>query len=478
MAENEERKGIRKVLLLVLWAIGGAVFALAGVLAWLLARSDSGLEGFALVAAGAMAVLVGLWVMSTLLDSHFEDLERLRTHLLVAAVGEQTRLPAVPAESTPGAEVARLRAAVDTLLGRRLAPGLRPSAKLAAVISTLDEGIAVITETGLVSLINDAARAQLGGARADVGTSVFACLERNAYHGAVQRARAEERPVEVDLLKVDGGTITAVLADMPGGHGGAILHLPPLAEAMPATRPDSQHTARPSTTALTHDMRLHDIPHAPDATENTRLDRLAGLVYDSETTGLDVTRDRLLSVGAVAMAGGHVLPDLNIDLLVNPGRPVPAASTAIHGINDGMVADAPPFSQVWPELEPLLGGRVVIGYGIGFDLAVLRAEARLAALPWRTPRHLDVMRLVAGLYPDWTDLNLETIARYLDVDMHGRHTALGDALMTAEIWARLIPLLEEAGVVTLGEAIRFQNRPGAVLARQKGHGWVTDQEQA
>ncbi|MCR4378752.1 MAG: hypothetical protein NUV50_11755, partial [Rhodospirillales bacterium] len=85
-------------------------------------------------------------------------------------------------------------------------------------------------------------------------------------------------------------------------------------------------------------------------------------------------------------------------------------------------------------------------------------------------------RLAVGLFPDWQDLNLETIAGHLGVDVQGRHTALGDALVTAEIWVRLQPLLEEAKVVTLGDALAFQNDAQHLhlMARQKKLGWLME----
>jgi DNA polymerase-3 subunit epsilon len=198
------------------------------------------------------------------------------------------------------------------------------------------------------------------------------------------------------------------------------------------------------------------------------------LVFDSETTGLDVMEDRIVSVGAVLVNGGHVAPGLNLDRLVNPAMPIPPRSTAIHGITDEMVADAPPFAQVWQELQSVFAERVVIGHNIGFDLAVLKREAERADLSWQTPKFLDTLRLVVGLFPDWQDLNLETIAGHLGVDVQGRHTALGDALVTAEIWARLQPILEEAKVVTLGDALAFQNNAQHMMARQKKLGWVME----
>jgi len=459
-ANGGEKGKVRRALTLGLAAVGVGALVLAGVSAWRVQHAGGGYGDFAWIIAGAFLVISALWALFAILDSHFDDLERLRANVLVAAVDAEARLPAPHPDFPPSAEIQRLRDAVKDLIGRRVVPARRPSAKLAAVLATLDEGIAVITEAGQVSLVNEAARARLGGGRVDVGTSIFASLERHVLHGAMDAARESGAPVTANLLTVGGDAIPAIVADLPG-HAGAVLRLAPLDDTGGGGRVD-------------HDMRLHDIPHAPEATAETPLAGLAGLVFDAETTGLEVATDRLVSVGAVMVSGGHVAPGVNIDCLVNPGVPIPARSSAIHGITDDMVEDAPAFAAVWRDLEGPFSERVVIGHNIGFDLAVLRAEAARAGVAWRGPTFLDTLRLAAALFPDWKDLNLETIAQHLGVDVQGRHTALGDALVTAEVWARLLPLLEAAGVVTLGDARAFQDRAQHVAARQRNLGWVME----
>lgn len=450
--------GVRKALTLGLTAVGVATVILASAAAWNLAHLGGGYGDFVGVIVGVLLVIATLWALFAILDSHFDDLERLRANILVAAADVNARLPQPHPDFPPSQEALRLRAAVEMLIGKRVTPTQRPSAKLAAVLSTLDEGIAVITENGLVSLVNQAARERLGGAQVAVGTSIFACLERHVLFGAMEEARERAQPVRVHLLGVNGEAIDATIADLPG-HAGAVLRFAPLGDSRGGGHVD-------------HDMRLHDIPHSPTATAETRLNELAGLVYDSETTGLDVTTDRLVSVGAVVVIGGHVVPGLNVDSLVRPGIPIPPKSSAIHGITDEMVKDAPPFAQVWRDVLTLLDNWIIIGHNIGFDLAILKCEAERAKVEWRRPAFLDTLRLTAALFPEWEDLNLENIASHLGVEVQGRHTALGDALVTAEVWARLLHLLEEAGVVTLGDALAFQDRAVHVMARQKNLGWV------
>lgn len=82
---------------------------------------------------------------------------------------------------------------------------------------------------------------------------------------------------------------------------------------------------------------------------------LPALVLDCESTGLDVQRGRIVSIGAVRLNGGRVFPSLSIGNLVNPDVPIPAVALAIHGISDDMVRrDLPGFNEVYDALQPLL----------------------------------------------------------------------------------------------------------------------------
>jgi DNA polymerase-3 subunit epsilon len=96
---------------------------------------------------------------------------------------------------------------------------------------------------------------------------------------------------------------------------------------------------------------------------------------------------------------------------------------------------------------------VLVGHDIAFDLAFLRPAERAAGVTLPT-RVLDVLLLSAVLHPaDSEHHSLETLARRYDVPVLGRHTALGDALLTAEVFVAMIELLRMQGITTYGEAV-------------------------
>lgn len=209
----------------------------------------------------------------------------------------------------------------------------------------------------------------------------------------------------------------------------------------------------------------------PRASRFTPLDQLPVVVLDTETTGLDVSSCRLLQISGVWVADGQVVRARSFDRLVNPGVPIPPRSTTIHGISDAMVATAPPFAEVWPEIDRFLDAAVIVGQSIGFDLAVLLRETQRVGATWRRPQFLDTKLLMAALDPEAGELGLDTIAARLGVPITDRHTALGDALVTAEIFIRLLPRLAAAGIRTLGEAEARSNALQRIRSRQQAEGW-------
>ncbi|UCH74342.1 MAG: 3'-5' exonuclease [Rhodospirillales bacterium] len=412
---------------------------------------------FVLLVAGIGAI----WGGAILVNRHFDDMERLRGALLVAAGQDEPLAADWPRLGAAGAETLDLAAAAARAIAAHRALGGRTDEKLAAVVGAAAEGLLVITDTGLVSLVNKAAMRVLGREAVAVGTSVYAALERDEMVVLEQRVRAAGRAVEVEIPHVDGRMIEALMAPL-GAHGGFVISL--------------SHREPGTVNDVEHDLRLHDRPPAvslaPGAAADWPLEDLPVLVLDSETTGLDVALARIVSLGAARSHGWRLYPHANLDCVVNPGVPIPRQSTAVHGISDAMVAPAPNFAEVWPRLQEMAEGAVVIGHSIGFDLAILRRECERHDIAWRTPPALDTGLLFAALHPKESDITLERLAERFGVEIEGRHTALGDALVTAEIWLALIPRLIDRGVRTYGAARQLSAEARGLAARQRGAGWI------
>ena len=211
--------------------------------------------------------------------------------------------------------------------------------------------------------------------------------------------------------------------------------------------------------ALEHDLSLHDRPgQAAAISLATPLSELPAIALDTETTGLDPNHDRVISIGAVRLHGPRLYRSQTLNVLVNPGRSIPNRTITIHGISNAMVSDAPPFDQIADRVFDHTTGLVLVGHRIDFDIAMLQSEMRRCGRDWRPAASLDVMLLYVGLFPDQQVLRLDDIAAALDVPVIGRHSALGDALTTAEIFVRLIAAMSAQGLDTLEAAHALQHK--------------------
>jgi DNA polymerase III subunit epsilon len=155
------------------------------------------------------------------------------------------------------------------------------------------------------------------------------------------------------------------------------------------------------------------------------------VVFDTETTGTNSRSDRIIEIACL-----KIFPDGRREEFVrrlNPGIPIPAASSAIHGIREADVAAAPRFREVAAELAAFLEGSDLAGYNItGFDLPVLRSEFLRAGVPFEvsTRRLVDAQRIFFAREPR----HLAAAARfYCQADHAGAHGALADAEMTLRV---------------------------------------------
>jgi len=200
---------------------------------------------------------------------------------------------------------------------------------------------------------------------------------------------------------------------------------------------------------------------------------LPTLVLDLETTGLDVKNDRVIQVAAIYMQGDRLTDRFEIDTLVNPQITIPKQSIAIHKIQDDDVAEAPLFPVIAERLKNLFSGHVVIGHNIGFDIAVLRHEFARAELSWHEPPVIDIGQLLGALQRSLPDLGFETVASALGVEIRDRHSARGDCRAAAEIWAKLVPMLRDREIRTLGEAQALAGERQDLVLHQTQAGWFT-----
>ena len=268
-------------------------------------------------------------------------------------------------------------------------------------------------------------------------------------------------------LSRDGAGLTSTLSDVVELHGGEVWSeadtavgtacvrlLLPIAESGPQTAP-----ARPrrpvEAAALTreefYDFDLFRTTEGGPDWDERDLSELAYTVFDTETTGLSPSEDEIIAIGAVRIVNGRLLRQETIDQLVDPGRPVPAAAVRVHGISSEMVRGQPTIDEVLPAFAAFTEDTVLVGHNVGFDMRFLELKAAQTGARFTQPV-LDTLLLSAVVHPEHDDHSLEAMAARLGISVVGRHTALGDAIVTGEVFLRQIRLLQAQGLGTLGAA--------------------------
>jgi len=174
------------------------------------------------------------------------------------------------------------------------------------------------------------------------------------------------------------------------------------------------------------------------------------VAVDTETTGLNPAAGHaLIEVATVHLAEGAFGETWSS--LVRPDRPIPADATAVHGITDAMVAEAPLPAGVAAELRRRCGDLTLIFHNASFDLPFLIAELRRAGQPPLLNPIVDTLGLARGLPGDGGN-SLGALAARFGLPREPKHRALGDALTTARLFLALAARWEqERGVSTLAE---------------------------
>jgi DNA polymerase III subunit epsilon len=174
-------------------------------------------------------------------------------------------------------------------------------------------------------------------------------------------------------------------------------------------------------------------------------------VVDVETTGWLADAACITEIGAVRLADGELVAEFSA--LVNPQLPIPANITALTGITDEMVQDAPLISEVLPRFLDFAANSVIVAHNAPFDLGFLRAACASCGIGWTPGAVVDTAVLARLILRqgEVADHKLTTLAAHFNTMTGPCHRALADAKATAGVLASLLGLVQVRAAIAAND---------------------------
>lgn len=326
--------------------------------------------------------------------------------------------------------------------------------RLTALLTEIPVAMVLASPTHKIVLYDGQAAGVLAQiAHPRLNASLFEYLQPAPLEQAFKKLTKTGLEVTCTLVSIDGAqTYSARMKPLGDAPGYLLL----FDESSANIAPDA---ARP----LVYDF---DLLHsdAEDRFDTLALSDLCFVVFDTETTGLLPHKDEIVQIGAVRVVNGRIVEGEQLDMLVDPGMPIPAASTKVHKVNDRMVEGAPDIGEAGRVFHQFARNAVIVAHNAPFDMAFLRRHAKRMNVDWDHPI-LDTVLLSAVLFGASDQHTLDALCDRLQITIpeNLRHTALGDAVATAQALVKMLPMLQARGMTTFGEVIEATRKHGRLL---------------
>lgn len=285
-----------------------------------------------------------------------------------------------------------------------------------------------------------------------LNASLFDYLDRSPLETAYGQMIKTGKEVQAQVTGRDEAqSYSVTLKPLGAGKGYVLIFDAAVAQIPP-------EAARP----LVFDFDLLERP--PLDMADRPLKDLCFAVFDTETTGLLPHKDEIVQIGAVRVLNGRLIESEKFDTLVDPERPIPEASTRVHGVSTAMVQGAPKITKAAADFHLFASDAVIVAHNAPFDMAFLRRHGKATGVEWNHPI-LDTVLLSAVLFGASVPHTLDALCERLDITIPTalRHTALGDAHATASALVRMIPMLQARGFDNLRQVIEQTRRHGRLL---------------
>lgn len=215
-----------------------------------------------------------------------------------------------------------------------------------------------------------------------------------------------------------------------------------------------------SSTPLAPEWKTYQEHFKTSFGRRTPLNEVRFVVLDLETTGLDVKKDRMLSLGAMVVQAQEIRVAERLEYFIHQPQYQPNQSVNIHGIMPQQNANGITEEMAIKHLLSFLQQSVIVGHHIGFDIAILNQATKRIYGKALLNKVIDtrvlaerVQGLRLGENPREV-FTLDQVCQTFNIRLHERHTAAGDTLLTALLFLKLMGRLQKRGVNTLGQLRR------------------------
>jgi DNA polymerase-3 subunit epsilon len=205
----------------------------------------------------------------------------------------------------------------------------------------------------------------------------------------------------------------------------------------------------------------------PGIDPSTPVEEIPCVVLDTELTGLELRKNSIVSVGAIAVTGTRIDFGNTLYMLVRPETALTSKSVVVHEIMPSDLLEVPDIATALQKVSDFIGSSVIVGHFISLDLGFINKYLKLFQNRVLRNQALDTCRLY-----DWLrsqeqgfgrhfaqdgqeNKDLYTLARRYGVEVSGAHNALSDAFITAQVYQRLVKYLQRHGVQTLRDLLRI-----------------------
>ncbi len=189
------------------------------------------------------------------------------------------------------------------------------------------------------------------------------------------------------------------------------------------------------------------------------IDTVRFVVLDTETTGFDYTTDRILCIGAIVLQNNTIPINGSFEVYIQQEH-YDQATAKIHGILKEFVIDRPTELQALQQFLDFLGDSIVIAHHTIFDITMINKALERNGLPELKNKTLDTAvlykktLLVSNLLERKENYSLDELADKFDISKKDRHTAMGDAYITAIAFLKILNKLRERKEITLRQLFK------------------------